>query len=78
MPRVFKPRYDKGLIIILLAVPLLSLGRAVSLMVIDEPELAWLMFGVTGLTVLALWSLLPRAFELWPDRIRIVLGWPWG
>ena len=36
------------------------------------------MLGVTGLAPLALWSVLPRAFGLWPDRVRTVLGSPWG
>jgi hypothetical protein len=35
------------------------------------------MLGVAGLALLALWAVLPRAFELWPDHIRIVLGWRW-
>jgi len=77
MPLVFKPKYDKGLILVFVAVPLLPLGRAVSLVVQEETQLAWFMLGVTGFAVVALWSLLPRAIELWPDRIRIVLGWPW-
>jgi hypothetical protein len=78
MPLRFKPRYDKWLWPVLTLVPLLPLGRASFLVAADEFQLAWLMLGVTGLALLALWSVLPRAFELWPDRIRIILGWPWG
>ena len=33
---------------------------------------------VTVAVLIALWSSLPRAYELWPDRLRIVLGWRWG
>ncbi len=78
MPSRFKPRYDKGLWPVLIVVSLLPLGRAGLFLAADEFQWAWVMLGVTGLALLALWSGLPRAFELWPDRIRIVLGWPWG
>ncbi len=44
----------------------------------DEFQWAGVMLGMTVLALLALWSVSPRAFELWPDRIRVVLGWPWG
>ena len=74
----FKPRYDKWLWPVLIAVPLLPLVRAGFLVAADEFQWAWVMLGVTGLVLLVLWSALPRAFELWPDHIRIVLGWSWG
>ena len=75
----FKPRYDKGLWpVSIIIVLLLPLGRAGFLVAADEFQWTWVMLGVTGLVLLALWSMLPRAFELWPDRIRIVLGWPCG
>ena len=74
----FKPRYDKWLLLVFIVAPLLPLGRAGLLLAADEVQWAWVMLGVTGLVLLALWSVLPRAFELWPDRIRIVLGWRWG
>ena len=74
----FKPRYDKGLWLVFIVVLLLPLGRAGLLVAADEFQWAWVMLGVTGLTLLVLWSALPRAYELWPDRIRIVLGWSWG
>ena len=74
----FKPRHDKGLSLVFIVLLLLPLGRAGFLVAADEFQWAWVMLGVTGLALLALWSVLPRAFELWPDRIRIVLGWPWG
>ncbi len=74
----FKPRYDKWLWPVLMALPLLPLVRAGFLVAADEFQSAWVMLVVTGLVLLVLWSMLPRAFELWPDRIRIILGWPWG
>jgi hypothetical protein len=74
----FKPRYDKGLWPLLIGVPLLPLVRAGFFVAAEEFQWAWVMLGVTGLALLALWSVLPRAFELWPDRVRIVLGWRWG
>jgi hypothetical protein len=77
-PLRFKPRYDRALWLVFLVVLLLPLGREVSLVVLSEPLLALAMLVVTGVAALALWSVLPRAIELWPDRIRIVLGWPWG
>lgn len=77
VPIHFHPRYDKGLWLVFLAVPLLPLGRAGSLVAAHEYWLAFVMFGVAGLATLALWFLLPRKFELWPDYICIVLGRPW-
>ncbi len=74
----FKPRYDKWLWPALMVLPLLPLGRAGLLAAAGELQWAWVMLGVTVLVLLALWSVLPRTFELWPDRIRIVLGWPWS
>ena len=74
----FKPRYDKGLWAVFILLLLLPLGRAGFLVAADEFQRAWLMLGVTEIALLALWSGLPRAFELWPDRIRIALGWRWG
>lgn len=74
----FKSRYDKWLWPVLIAVPLLPLVRAGFLVAAEEFQSAWVMLVVTGLVLLVLWSMLPRAFELWPDRIRIILGWPWG
>ena len=78
MPLRFRPRYDRGLLPVLMLVLLLPLGRAGFLVAAEEFQLASLMLGVVGLVVLVLWSMLPRAFELWPDRISIVLGWSWG
>ena len=77
-PLRFKPRYDRALWLVFLVVLLIPLVRAGSLVLVDEPLLALAMLGVTALVALALWSVLPRAIELWPDCIRIVLGWPWG
>ena len=74
----FKPRYDRGLWLVLIGVLLLPLGRAGFLLAAGELQLTLAMVVVAGLALLALWSGLPRAFELWPDRIRIVLGWRWG
>ncbi len=74
----FKPRYDKGLMAVFIVLLLIPLGRAGFLVAAKEFQLASVMLGVAGLVLLVLWSALPRAFELWPDRIRIVLGWSWG
>ncbi len=74
----FKPRYDRGLWPVLIGVLLLPLGRAGFLLAAGEFQGAFAMLVVTGLALLALWSALPRAFEVWPDRVRIVLGWRWG
>jgi hypothetical protein len=61
---------------LLVLVPALPLARAWFLWA-DATFL-----GASGLLVvgavasLVLWALLPRAFELWPDRVRFVLGGP--
>ena len=74
----FKSKYDKGLIAIFIVMILTPLGLGGLLVAAKEFQLASVMLGVAGLALLALWSALPRAFELWPDRIHIVLGWSWG
>jgi hypothetical protein len=39
---------------------------------------AIIMFAVTGLDALIFWSVLPRRFLVYEDRLKIVLGWPFS
>jgi hypothetical protein len=37
---------------------------------------AAVMFGITVLDALIIWMVLPKRFEVYEDRLRIILGWP--
>lgn len=53
---------------------LIPLVRAGFLLADDDVAAAMAMLVVFGLASLALWSFLPRAYELSPGRLRVVLG----
>ncbi len=64
--------------LVLLLVLLIPLVRAGFLLRDDDVAAAAAMLVVFGLASLALWLVLPRAYELSPDRLRVVLGGPLG
>ncbi len=75
-PQRFSARYDRALLPVLAIVPVLPLTRAAFLWAGGEAGLAAGLLVIATLGSLALWAVLPRGFEVWPDRVRIVLGGP--
>lgn len=77
-PQRFSARYDRALLPVLAIVPILPLARAAFLLNDGEAGLASGLLVIAALGSSALWAILPRAFELWPERVRIVLGGPFS
>lgn len=77
-PQRFSARYDRALLPVLAIVPILPLARAAFLLDDGEAGLASGLLVIAALGSSALWAILPRAFELWPERVRIVLGGPFS
>lgn len=75
-PQRFSARYDRALLPVLAVVPVLPLTRAAFLLDDGKPGLAAGLLVIAALGSSALWAVLPRAFEVSPDRVRIVLGGP--
>jgi hypothetical protein len=65
-----------ALLPVLAIVPVLPLTRAAFLWANGEAGLAAGLVVIATLGSLALWAVLPRAVEVWPDSVRIVLGGP--
>ena len=73
-----RPKYDGWIWIIIIGVPMVMLGWAAVLTALEEYPAVFVVLGVGAFTALLLWTVSPRSYDLWPDRIRIVLGWGWG
>ena len=74
----FNPRYDKWVWAIIIGVPVVILGWGILLTALGEDPAFFVVLGASVFTGLLLWTVLPRSYDLWPDRVRIVLGWGWG
>ena len=64
----------KGLIVAILAMTFIPGVVIVS----HEPLGGWVLLGTTALDGLLFHWLLPRRFQLYPDRLRVVLGYPFA
>ncbi|MFC1982094.1 hypothetical protein ACFLUN_01285, partial [Chloroflexota bacterium] len=69
------PRYDFQLKLILAGVLALTFIMGVFLLFEDVTG-AWVMFGVTVFDALLFKVILPRRFQIFQDRVKIVLGGP--
>ena len=74
----FRARYDKWLWLVLVGVVVIPIARAGFFVATGHLTGVLAMLVIAGVVVVLLWCLLPRAYELWPDRIRIVFGWQLG
>ena len=71
------PLYDLWLKLTLGGI--LALTFVVGLVLLfEEPVAAWIMFGATLFDALLLKAILPRRFQIFHDRLRIVLGSPFA
>jgi len=71
----FQAKYDKWLrraLVLAIGSPLFI---AILVLVVNRNLAAIPSLVFTAAIFLTLWLLLPRAFEVCPDRLRIVLGW---
>lgn len=68
------PRIDLPLKAMIAVVLGLTLGLGVWLLFVDIVA-ASVMLGVTAFDALLFKCIMPRRYEIWSDRLRIVLGW---
>jgi hypothetical protein len=71
------PRYDALLKLILVAALLATLIPGIVLFWYDTAG-ALAMLGVTALDALIFYFVMPKRYQLYDDRVRIVLGGPFG
>ncbi len=69
----FKARYDKWLWPVRLSVVVFPLDQASFFLATGESQGVLAMLVAPGIMLLVLWVVLPRRYELWPHRIRMVL-----
>ena len=74
----FKPRYDRGLRASIAGVPTVTFTLAIAYLAIGEWDAGVALLGVAIVVCAIYWSVLPRAYVVQSDGLRIVLGWPWG
>ena len=74
----FKPRYDRGLRASIAGVPTVTFTLAIAYLAIGEWDGGVALLGVAIVVCAIYWSVLPRAYVVQSDGLRIVLGWPWG
>jgi hypothetical protein len=74
--RVFPAAYDWWLWLLLVGVPTAMLGLGVTAAVMDGGYAAVVVFVVFAIDTLVFWLVMPRRYEVWPDKVRVVLGWP--
>ena len=77
MTTLMRARYDWWVRAVL-AVPLVVL-LVMSLVIFAAGQSlgGTIMLGVILFDVLLFWSFLPQSYEIRPEGLRIVLGWPW-
>ena len=74
----FKPVYDRWLQAIIVGVPTVTFTLAVAYLAKGEWDTGAALLGIVLFVALVYWSVFPRAYVILPDRLRIVLGWPWS
>jgi len=71
------PQYDPWLKLILGSTLALTLVLGIVLLPVDLPG-AWVLLGVTVFDALLFHAILPRRYQIFRDRLRIVLGRPFA
>ncbi len=71
------PEYDTWLKLILGSVLSFTLLLGVYLLYVDRTG-AYIAFGVTVFDALLFYAILPQHYQIWTDRVRIVLGRPFA
>ena len=72
-----KPRYDLWLELILGSILALTLILGLVFLTVDIIG-AWVMFGTTLFDALLFRAIMPRRFQIFEDRVRILLGGPFA
>ncbi len=77
MPTHIKARYDWWVRAVLAASFVLFVVMALIMFAAGHILEGAIMLGVILFDALLLWSFLPQSYEIRPEGLRIVLGWPW-
>lgn len=72
----FRPKYDLWLWVVLGSVLLIDLVLGSILAGSGEIVGGLATYAAAVLSTLLLWLVIPRSYELWPERLRIILGGP--
>lgn len=70
-------RYDLWLKLVMIGVPAALLINAIALISENKGD-AWSMFGTMAFVILLFHAVLPKRFQVFEDRLRIVLGKPFA
>jgi len=70
------PKYDFWLKLILGSI--LALTLVLGIIFISNTEVALVMFGITLFDALLFKTVLPRRYQIFEDRLRILMGWPFA
>jgi hypothetical protein len=72
------PRYDGWLKLVLVVSLLATLIPGILLLIWYDPTGGLAMLGVTAADALIFYFVLPKRYQLFDNKLRIVLGWPFG
>jgi hypothetical protein len=70
-----KPKYDRWLIYLIIAVPVFTLIAGLAVVKVDITETCTLL-GTTVFISLLFWAIMPRSYQIYADRFTIQLGGP--
>ncbi|MFC1995368.1 hypothetical protein ACFLVM_00610, partial [Chloroflexota bacterium] len=71
------PHYDFWMKLILGGIPTLTFILGI-IFILEDTEVAMVMFGITLLDGLLFKAILPRRYQIFEDRLRILLGGPFA
>ena len=72
------PKYDLWILGLIFGTPAATLVLGIVLIVADGLGAGVGVLAVSVLTGLLCWSVVPRKYEIRPDMMRVVLGWPFA
>ena len=72
------PKYDLWILGLICVAPVVTLVLGIILIVVEGIGVGAGVLAVSVFTGPLYWSVLPRKYELQPDKMRIVLGWPFA
>ena len=70
-----RARYDYWLRLILFGIPIVLLTRGI-ILIREDPEGAITMFSGSLFIIFLLYLVLPKKYQIFDDKLKILLGWP--
>jgi hypothetical protein len=72
-----KPKYDRWLKLIMIGMPAVFFIAALALITVDI-NATWALLGDTAFVGLLFWTIMPRSYRIYADRLTIQLGSPFA